>query len=143
MFENDGNIYYQPSGFSTRNGGYQADYSCQNSSYDGGAYSSYSVSTTSDDYFVASVRTTGTGSFAQIHTEIADGISSAGMYGGGPRMAAPGRGGRPNYGAMGELDARVPLPVGDVLLPMMMMVGVYAVVRFFKNRRKKVLRAGA
>ena len=141
MFENDGNIYYQPSGFSTRNSNCQADYSCQNSAFDGG-YSSYNVSSTSNDYFVSSVRTTGTVSFAQIHTEIAEGISSAGMYGGGPRMAAPGRGGRPNYGAMGELDARVPLPVGDVLLPMMMMVGVYAVVRFFKNRKKRILRTG-
>ena len=141
MFENDGNIYYQPSGFSTRNSNCQADYSCQNSAFDGG-YSSYNVSSTSNDYFVSSVRTTGTVSFAQIHTEIAEGISSAGMYGGGPRMAAPGRGGRPNYGAMGELDARVPLPVGDVLLPMMMMVGVYAVVRFLKNRKKRILRAG-
>lgn len=141
MFENDGNIYYQPSGFSTRNSNYQADYSSQNSAFDGG-YSSYNVSSTSNDYFVSSVRTTGTGSFSQMHAEIAEGISSAGMYGGGPRMAAPGRGGRPNYGAMGELDARVPLPVGDVLLPMMMMVGVYAVVRFLKNRKKRILRAG-
>lgn len=142
MFENDGNIYYQPSGFSTRNSNYQADYSSQNSAFGGSAYSSYNVSTSSDDYFVSSVRTTGTGSFSQMHAEIAEGISSAGMYGGGPRMAAPGRGGRPNYGAMGELDARVPLPVGDVLLPMMMMVGVYAVVRFFKNRKKRILRTG-
>ena len=142
MFENDGNIYYQPSGFSTRNSNCQAYYSSQNSTFDGGANSSYSVSATSDDYFVGSVRTTGTGSFSQIHAEVENGISASGMYGGGPRMAAPGRGGRPSYGAMGELDARVPLPVGDVLLPMMLMVGVYAVVRFFKNRRKKVLQAG-
>lgn len=138
MFENDGNIYYQPSGFSTRNSNCQADYSCQNSAFDGG-YSSYNVSSTSNDYFVSSVRTTGTGSFSQMHAEVVDGIASAGMYGATSRMAAPGR---PNYGAMGELDTRVPLPVGDVLLPMMMMVGVYAVVRFLKNRKKRILRAG-
>lgn len=138
MFENDGNIYYQPSGFSTRNSNCQADYSCQNSAFDGG-YSSYNVSSTSNDYFVSSVRTTGTGSFSQMHAEVVDGIASAGMYGATSRKAAPGR---PNYGAMGELDARVPLPVGDVLLPMMMMVGVYAVVRFLKNRKKRILRAG-
>ncbi len=138
MFENDGNIYYQPSGFSTRNSNCQADYSCQNSAFDGG-YSSYNVSSTSNDYFVSSVRTTGTGSFSQMHAEVVDGIASAGMCGATSRMAAPGR---PNYGAMGELDARVPLPVGDVLLPMMMMVGVYAVVRFFRNRKKNTLRAG-
>lgn len=141
MFENDGNIYYQPSGFSTRNGGYQADYSCQNSAFDGG-YSSYNVSATNDDYFVGSVRTTGTGSFSQIHTEVVDGINSVGMYGGSSRMNAQSRVARPNYGAMGELDARVPLPVGDVLLPMLMMVGVYAVVRFFRNKKKNALRAG-
>lgn len=138
MFENDGNIYYQPSGFSTRNSNCQADYSCQNSALDGG-YSSYNVSSTSNDYFVSSVRTTGTGSFSQMHAEVVDGIASAGMYGATSRMAAPGR---PNYGAMGELDTRVPLPVGDVLLPMMMMVGVYAIVRFLKNRKKRILRAG-
>ena len=138
MFENDGNIYYQPRGFSTRNSNCQADYSCQNSAFDGG-YSSYNVSSTSNDYFVSSVRTTGTGSFSQMHAEVVDGIASAGMYGATSRMAAPGR---PNYGAMGELDTRVPLPVGDVLLPMMMMVGVYAVVRFLKNRKKRILRAG-
>lgn len=138
MFENDGNIYYQPSGFSMRNSNCQADYSCQNSAFDGG-YSSYNVSSTSNDYFVSSVRTTGTGSFSQMHAEVVDGIASAGMYGATSRMAAPGR---PNYGAMGELDTRVPLPVGDVLLPMMMMVGVYAVVRFLKNRKKRILRAG-
>lgn len=139
MFENDGNIYYQPSGFSTRNSNYQADYSSQNSAFGGSAYSSYNVSTSSDDYFVSSVRTTGTGSFSQMHAEVVDGIASAGMYGATSRKAAPGR---PNYGAMGELDSRVPLPVGDVLLPMMMMVGVYAVVRFLKNRKKRILRAG-
>ena len=132
MFENDGNIYYQPSGFSTRNSNCQADYSCQNSAFDGG-YSSYNVSSTSNDYFVSSVRTTGTGSFSQMHAEVVDGIASAGMYGATSRKAAPGR---PNYGAMGELDTRVPLPVGDVLLPMMMMVGVYAVVLFLKNRKR-------
>ena len=139
MFENDGNIYYQPSGFSTRNSNYQADYSSQNSAFGGSAYSSYNVSTSSDDYFVSSVRTTGTGSFSQMHAEVVDGIASAGMYGATSRKAAPGR--RPNYEAMGELAGK-PLPVGDVLLPMMMMVGVYAVVRFLKNRKKRILRAG-
>lgn len=142
MFENDGNIYYQPSGFSTRNSNYQADYSSRNSAFGGSAYSSYNVSTSSDDYFVSSVRTTGTGSFSQMHAEVVDGIASAGMYGGSSRMNAQSRVARPNYGAMGELDSRVPLPVGDVLLPMMMMVGVYAVVRFLKNRKKRILRAG-
>jgi hypothetical protein len=35
----------------------------------------------------------------------------------------------------GELDDRPASPVGDVLLPMLLMVGLYAVIRWFKNRK--------
>ena len=38
----------------------------------------------------------------------------------------------------GELDDSFASPVGDVLLPMMLMVGVYAVVRWFKNWKKRL-----
>lgn len=35
----------------------------------------------------------------------------------------------------GELDPEFASPVGDVLLPMLLMACVYAIVRFFKNRK--------
>ena len=40
----------------------------------------------------------------------------------------------------GELDDSFASPVGDVLLPMLLMVGVYAVVRWFKNWKRKCTR---
>jgi hypothetical protein len=43
--------------------------------------------------------------------------------------------GRPTGGATGELDDSFASPVGDVLLPMLLMVGLYAVIRWFKNRK--------
>lgn len=44
-------------------------------------------------------------------------------------------GGRPGGGATGELNPEFASPVGDVLLPMLLMVGVYAVVRLWRNRK--------
>lgn len=44
--------------------------------------------------------------------------------------------GRPTGGATGELDPSFASPVGDVLLPMLLMVGVYAVLRWFKNWKR-------
>lgn len=35
----------------------------------------------------------------------------------------------------GELDDSFASPVGDVLLPMLLMVGIYAVIRWFKNSK--------
>ena len=35
----------------------------------------------------------------------------------------------------GELDPEFASPVGDVLLPMLLMVGIYAVVRLWRNRK--------
>lgn len=40
----------------------------------------------------------------------------------------------------GELDPSFASPVGDVLLPMLLMVGVYVIVRWFKRRKlQKIL----
>ena len=55
-----------------------------------------------------------------------------------PSMASEtnaGVGGRPGSGATGELDPSFASPVGDVLLPMLLMVGMYALVRFWRNRK--------
>ena len=35
----------------------------------------------------------------------------------------------------GELDPEFASPVGDVLLPMLLMVGVYVIVKWFKKRK--------
>ena len=45
---------------------------------------------------------------------------------------------RPGGGTTGELDPDFASPVGDVLLPLMLMVGVYAVVRIVKDWKRKV-----
>ena len=45
------------------------------------------------------------------------------------------KGGRPGSGATGELNPEFASPVGDVLIPMLLMVGVYAVVRLWRNRK--------
>lgn len=44
-------------------------------------------------------------------------------------------GGRPGSGATGELDPDYASPVGDVLIPMLLMVGVYTIVRLWRNRK--------
>ena len=92
--------------------------------------------------WVRSYTSSGTTSFISIHNEVSSGISA-------PISALPlayaegdgsstGPGGRPGSGATGELDPSSASPVGDVLLPMLLMVGVYAVVRWFKNWKKKL-----
>ena len=45
--------------------------------------------------------------------------------------------GRPTGGATGELDDSFASPVGDVLLPLLLMAAAYAVVRWFKNWKRK------
>ena len=44
-------------------------------------------------------------------------------------------GGRPDSGATGELNPDYASPVGDVLIPMLLMVGVYTIVRLWRNRK--------
>ena len=91
---------------------------------------------------VGSYTSSGTTSFINIHNEVSSGIGSsitslplAYTEGDG---SSTGPGGRPSGGATGELNPDFASPVGDVLLPMLLMVGVYAVVRWFKNWKKKL-----
>ena len=84
----------------------------------------------------------GVGSFVTMHKEVSSGIGSPITslplaYAEGDGLST-GPGGRPGSGATGELDPSFASPVGDVLLPMLLMVGVYAVVRWFKNWKKKL-----
>ena len=89
---------------------------------------------------VGSYTSSGSGSFISIHNEVSSGIGSPITsfplaYAEGDGSSA-GPGGRPGGGgATGELDPNFASPVGDVLLPMLLMVGVYAVVRFWRNRK--------
>ena len=79
----------------------------------------------------------GCGSFISIHNEVQSGmsepgndggISSVGMvYGGKP-------GGKPEDPPIGQKDPLV--PVGDALIPMLLMIAVYAIIRIFHNRKK-------
>ena len=89
--------------------------------------------------WVRSYTSSGTTSFISIHNEVSSGISA-------PISALPlayaegdgsstGPGGRPGSGATGELDPDFASPVGDVLLPMLLMVGVYTIVRLWRNRK--------
>lgn len=82
----------------------------------------------------------GVGSFVRMHKEVSSGIGSpitslplAYAEGDG---SSTGPGGRPGGGgATGELDPDFASPVGDVLLPMLLMVGVYTIVRLWRNRK--------
>ena len=82
-----------------------------------------------------STRTT-SGSFVTIHRNniaINDGESGAQSLRrviGFPEEEDPGY-----VPPTGELDDSFASPVGDVLLPMLLMVGLYAVIRWFKNRK--------
>lgn len=87
-----------------------------------------------------------TGSFVKMHREVSDGVfgnstvvnTKSVTYAVGDGSST-GPGGRPGGGGVtGELDKEIASPVGDVLLPMLLMVGVYAVVRLFKNWKKKL-----
>ena len=92
--------------------------------------------------WIGSYTSSGTTSFISIHNEVSSGISAP--ISALPLVYAEGDGsstgpvGRPGSGATGELDPSFASPVGDVLLPILLMVGVYAVVRWFKNWKKKL-----
>ena len=84
---------------------------------------------------VGSYTSSGSGSFISIHNEVSSGIGS-------PITSLPlayaegdGSSGRPGGGATGELDPNFASPVGDVLIPMLLMVGVYTIVRLWRNRK--------
>lgn len=89
---------------------------------------------------VGSYTSSGTTSFISIHNEVSSGIGSpvtslplAYAEGDG---SSTGPGGRPGGGgATGELNPNFASPVGDVLLPMLLMVGVYTIVRLWRNRK--------
>lgn len=120
------------------------------SSFSSGSYSSSApISVRTSDKTFRSISTGGTfeyvlpkgvGSFVAMHKEVSSSIGSpitslplAYAEGDG---SSTGPGGRPGGGgATGELDPDFASPVGDVLLPMLLMAGVYAIVKWFKRRK--------
>ena len=83
---------------------------------------------------------TGTGSFISMHGDVSVAVMQKIDFTPVTYAESEGGGstGRPSSGATGELNPEFASPVGDVLLPMLLMVGVYAVVRCFKNWRRKL-----
>jgi hypothetical protein len=73
----------------------------------------------------------GSGSFVKMHRNVSEGIiGNATVVNTGSIAYA-----RPNSGATGELDPSFQSPVGDVLLPMLLMVGIYCIARYLKKRK--------
>ena len=93
-------------------------------SFGGGSQSSY-------------LTPTGTGSFVSMHGDVSAGVMQKLDF--TPVTYAESEGGestgRPNGGATGELNPEFASPVGDVLLPLLLMAFVYTVVRFWRNRK--------
>jgi hypothetical protein len=109
-------------------------------SYSGGSIITTRSSRKSIDSYgggINDISTTRGGSIIAIHRSVSAEVLGNSV----PLSASTSRAavtGRPGSGATGELDPEFASPVGDVLLPMLLMVGVYAVVRWFKNWKKKL-----
>lgn len=76
---------------------------------------------------------TGTGSFSTIHNEVSEGICASAL----PTSNMPGKAyvpGKPDDKPIGETETD--FPVGDALLPMLLISCVYLLTRIFRNRKK-------
>jgi hypothetical protein len=108
--------------------------------YNGSNVTSSTISYSGRSIGINDISTTRGGSIIAIHRSVSAEVlgNSVPLSASISRAAGTGPGGRPGSGATGELDPSFASPVGDVLLPMLLMVGVYAVVRCFKNWRRKL-----
>lgn len=77
------------------------------------------------------------GSFVNVHSQIEAGMQTVNLDFSPTTYAAEesSGSGRPTGGATGELNPDFASPVGDVLLPLLLMAFVYTVVRFWRNRK--------
>lgn len=77
------------------------------------------------------------GSFVNVHSQVEAGMQTANLDFIPTTYAAEesSGSGRPDGGATGELNPEFASPVGDVLLPLLLMAFVYTVVRFWRNRK--------
>ena len=78
---------------------------------------------------------TGTGSFISMHGDVSTGLMPKLDFTPTVYAESEGEGERPGGGSTGELDPFPAAPVGDVLLPLLLMALVYTVVRFWRNRK--------
>ena len=114
------------------------------SSFSSGSYSSSAlISVRTSDKTFRSISTggvyeyvlpKGVGSFVAMHREVSDAVfmPSASFDPKGRTFAA-----KPTDPPIGETNPD--LPVGDALLPMLLMAGVYCLMRFFRHRKKMQL----
>lgn len=77
------------------------------------------------------------GSFVNVHSQVEAGMQTVNLDFIPTTYAAEesSGSGRPDSGATGELNPEFASPVGDVLLPLLLMAFVYTVVRFWRNRK--------
>lgn len=77
------------------------------------------------------------GSFVTVHSQVEAGMQTTNLDFIPTTYAAEesSGSGRPDGGATGELNPEFASPVGDVLLPLLLMAFVYTVVRFWRNRK--------
>ena len=77
------------------------------------------------------------GSFVNVHSQVEAGMQTVNLDFIPTTYAAEesSGSGRPDGGATGELNPDFASPVGDVLLPLLLMAFVYTVVRFWRNRK--------
>ena len=77
------------------------------------------------------------GSFVSVHSQVEAGMQTVNLDFIPTTYAAEesSGSGRPGGGATGELNPEFASPVGDVLLPLLLMAFVYTVVRFWRNRK--------
>ena len=117
------------------------------SSFSSGSYSSSApISVRTSDKTFRSISTGGTseyvlpkgvGSFVAMHRDNV----TLNSYGSGvqpPRRSIAFPGEDYETPPTGELDPDFASPVGDVLLPLLLMAAAYAVVRWFKNWKKRL-----
>ena len=114
------------------------------SSFSSGSYSSSApISVRTSDKTFRSISTGGTfeyvlpkgvGSFVAMHREVSDAVfMPSAPYVPKDRAFA----GKPDDPPIGETNPD--LPVGDALLPMLLMAGVYCLLRIFRKRKKMQL----
>ena len=77
------------------------------------------------------------GSFVSVHSQVEARMQTVNLDFSPTTYAAEesSGSGRPTGGATGELNPEFASPVGDVLLPLLLMAFVYTVVRFWRNRK--------
>ena len=78
---------------------------------------------------------TGTGSFVSMHGDVSVAVMTKLDFVPTVYAESEGEGGRPGGGSTGMLDPENVSPVGDALLPLLLMAFVYIVVRFWRNRK--------